>query len=830
LAIKIVLTIKGDELEMLNVKMRSLKNRSLAGIFLISSATLCLEISLTRYFSISQQYHFAFLVVSIAFMGYGASGSFLSLLKIRDSIDRDKFLSCSSLLFSLTILASFFLCNLLPFDFIKLSWDKRQIFLIFVYYFLLSIPFFFAGLTISFAISRASNLVNKIYFSDLLGAGSGTLFVLVVFLPRGDRGVILFISFLALLSSFLFSTGRSIRFKFLLASLMAGEIALFLLAPSWLSFRISPYKALPVALKFPQAKHLLTKWNAVSRVDILESAALRYAPGLSLLYDKTLPPQFGLSIDGDELSAITSLRNRQGSSLEFLSFLPASLAYSYVERPRTLIIEPKGGLDVLSALYFNANQIKVIERNPLTLKLLRKELAKPSGNLYLQQNIQCISANSRSALKEEKGRYDLIVFSLTDVFGASGTGLHGLSENYLYTVESFTHILNRLSPNGLISMTLYLLPPARKEIKLLATWIEAMERSGMNPAFHTIAIRSWGTISFFVKKSPFTPQEIQKLKDFASKCLFDLVYYPGIKAEEVNLHNILDNPLYYNLTLQLLTPPQREKLYRDYLFQIKPATDNRPFFSNFFKLTKLKSTYRVLGQKWLPFLQGEFLVLFLLIQSVIIASILIFLPLVVYRKRGKGEKGAAVKTFVYFGSIGMAFMFVEIIFIQQFILFLGHPLYSTSVIIFSLLFASGIGSFFSKKILGQDLRRNLRKSLLICAVLVALYLLLLPSFYDALIQLNLPLKMGLTFLIVFPLGFLMGFPFPTGIRLLAEQEERLIPWAWATNAFSSVVNSISALMIAFWAGYSLVLVLASGGYLLALFFTNFSHHRNKPHI
>jgi hypothetical protein len=390
--------------------------------------------------------------------------------------------------------------------------------------------------------------------------------------------------------------------------------------------------------------------------------------------------------------------------------------------------------------------------------------------------------------------------------------------------------LSRLSPDGLISMTLYLLPPPRQELKLLATWIEAMERSGLDPALHLIALRSWGTISFFIKKSSFTQQETQKLKDFSTKCLFDLVYYPGIKSEEVNIHNILDNPLYYNLTLQLLSPPEREELYRGYLFQIKPATDNRPFFSNFFKLTKLKATYRILGQKWLPFLQGKFLVFLLLIQSFIIAFVLILLPLHIYRRREKREKGVSVKTFFYFGSIGMAFMFVEIIFIQQFILFLGHPLYSTSVIIFSLLFASGAGSFFSKKILGRDLRRNLRKSLLICAGLVILYLFLLPSFRDLFIHLSPPLKMALTFLTVFPLGFLMGFPFPTGIRLLAEQEKGLIPWAWATNAFSSVVNSISALMIAFWAGYSFVLVLASGGYLFALLFADFSHHGDKPHI
>jgi hypothetical protein len=810
--------------------MLGMKNRVLAGIFLISSATLCLELSLTRYFSISQQYHFAFLVVSIAFMGYGASGSFLSLFKAHESIDRDKFLSWSALLYSLAILASFFLCNLLPFDFIKLSWDKGQLGFVFLYYFLLCVPFFFAGLTISFAISRTSSLVNKIYFSDLLGAGTGTLLVLVVFLPKGDRGVILFISFLALLASFLFSEGRPVRFKLLLAILMAGEILLFMLAPAWLSFKISPYKAFPVALKFPQAKHLHTKWNAVSRVDILESSALRYAPGLSLMYDKKLPHQLGLSTDGDELSAITRIKNTREASLEFLTYLPASLAYSFVENPSTLIIEPKGGLDVLSAFYFNAGQIKVIEKNPLILMLLHQELADSSGNLYHSQKVQSESAFSRTALKREKDTFDLIVFSLTDVFGATGTGLQGFSESYLYTVESFSHILNRLSPNGLVSVTRYLLPPPRQEIKILATWIEALEKNKLNPATHTIAIRSWGTISFFIKKSPFSQQDIQKLKDFTDKCLFDLVYYPGIKEEEVNLHNILDSPLYYMLTLQLLSPPEREKLYRNYLFHIAPATDNRPFFFNFFKLTKLKTTYTVFGQKWLPFLQGEFLVPLLFIQALIIAFVLILLPRIILRKQADRKKGGSLKAFIYFSLIGMAFMFVEIIFIQRFILFLGHPLYSISIIIFSLLFSSSMGSFFSKKILGLDKRKNLKKSLLFCAGLIVLYLFLVPLLFDLLTHLSLFLKMVLTFLLVFPLGFLMGFPFPTGIRLLAEQEKGLIPWAWATNAFSSVVNSISALLIAFWTGYTFVLLLASFGYLLSLFFTDFSNHRDKSHI
>jgi len=802
-------------------------NSSLAGIFFISSATLCLEISLTRYFSISQEYHFAFLVVSIAFLGYGASGSFLSLFKNLASYDLDKFLSSSSLLFSLTIPLSFLLCNSIPFDFIKISWDKNQIFFIFFYYFLLSLPFFFAGLTISFAITKASKLVNKIYFFDLLGAGSGTLIAAFVFLLKGDRGVIIFISFLALLSSFLFSIRRSISFKILLVCLLIIEAGAFFASPSWLSFRISPFKALPVAMKYPGADHHFTRWNAISRLDIIESPAARYAPGLSLMYRKSLPSQLGLSIDGGELTAVTHFKNPQEPALDFLGSLPSSLAYSFVKHPQTLIIEPKGGLDVLMALTFNSSEIKVIESNPLIVKVLRNELRSFSGSLYHKENVQFALSHNRAALKQEKNSYDLIIFSLTDVFGASGTGMYGFGENYLYTVDSFIDILNRLSSTGLVSMTMYILPPPRLELRLLATWIEALERSKIDPSSCLIAIRSWGTISYFIKKSPFSEEDIQGLKNFAEERLFDLVYYPGIKTEEANVHNQFDEPLYYNYTLQLLSSIKRKELYKNYLFQIEPVTDSRPFFFNFFKLDKIKATYNSLGRKWLPLLQGEFLILLLLIQSFIIAFVLILLPLIVFRKTRNRRRRVFPKVFFYFGLIGMAFMFVEITLIQKFILFLGHPLYSISIIIFSLLFSSGLGSYFSKKILGQNLKKNLKGSILLCAGLVALYLFLLPLLQGWLIGFTLFFKIILTFFIIFPLGFFMGFPFPTGIRLLESHEKMLIPWAWATNAFSSVLNSISALMIAFWGGYDFVLILAAGGYLLALPFLGFAGHGNK---
>ncbi len=804
-----------------------MRYRTLAGIFLISLVTLSLEITLTRYFSISQQYHFAFWVVSIAFLGYGASGSFLSLGKRWESADRDRVLSTTALLLSVSILLSFLLCNALPFDFISISWDRNQILFVFLYYLLLCLPFFFSGLIISFAISSSVTIVNKIYFSDLFGAGVGTLFAIIIFLPSGDKGVFVILSLLALLASFLFSQKQSSFFTLIFIALFSAEGMLFVLSPSWLSFRVSPFKALPTALEYPDAKHLSTHWDSFSRIDVIDSPAVRYAPGLSLLYEKTLPPQLGLSVDGGELTAITSYQSPQVTNLEFLSFIPSSLAYSLHRNPRTLIIEPRGSLDVLAAVAFQAASIKVIESNPLIIKLLTQDLALFSGNLYERDEVQVVSVNSRAFLEQEKASYDLIVFSLKDIFGSSSSGLHGFGENYLLTLDSFRQVIDRLSPQGVVSLSLYLLPPPRQEIRSLAMWIEALERSGKHPAKCIMALRSWGTISYFISKSPFRYDQIQSLKKYAERCLFDLVYYPGIKKEEANQHNVYENPVYYELSQKLIDPKSRGKLYLDYLFEIKPVTDDRPFFYNFFRLGKLKRTYKALGQKWLPFLQGEFLVPLLFIQAVFIAFILIFLPLFVLKKRGHTRERKFWKVFSYFGFIGMAFMFVEITLIQEFILFLSHPLYSMAIILFSLLFSAGMGSFFSRRILGQSLAKNLKKGLLLCAGLIFLYLIFLPILFKGCLGCSFLLKVILTFLVIFPLGFLMGFPFPTGIRLLKGRVQGTIPWAWATNAFSSVVNSVLALMLAFWVGYSLVLAMAAVAYLLALLFLGFSDHRHE---
>jgi lipid-A-disaccharide synthase-like uncharacterized protein len=800
---------------------------SLAGVFFVSTATLCFEVTLSRYFSISQNYHFAFLVISLAFLGYGASGTFLALAERRFRMDGESWLSFFSLLLALSILLSFWLANSIPFDFYRLPWNRKQLFLLIPYYTVLGLPFFFAGATVSFFISRAASAVHKIYFADLLGAGAGSFAAAFVFLPCGEKGVFVLISGTALAGCILFSRRRRPVFKLVLILLFLTEAGLFLALPGWLSFRISPFKALPQALRYPGAERRLTRWDAASRVDIVASPAVRFAPGLSLLYSGRLPQQLGLSVDGGELSAVTDFRNGPESGWDFVSFLPGSLPYFLLSRPRVLILEPRGGLDVQTAALFRSSRVRAIERYPLITGLLKHDLASFWGDLARRHDIELTSAEPRAAMMRTREVYDLIIISLTDVFGASGTGLHGVGENYLFTVESFVELLDRLSPDGLAASTHYLLPPPRNEARILATWIDALERRKLAAGPRIVAIRSWGTISFLIKKTPFESEEISRLKKFCHERYFDTVYYPGIPDEEKNVFNQMDPPVYEEMVAQLLSPASRRQYLNGYIFDVRAATDDRPFFSDFFKWKAVGTTYAALGRNAAIFFQGKFLLGGLFVQAVLVAGMLILLPLWIFRRKKTSSRGVLPRVFFYFSLIGAGFILIEIALIQKFILFLGQPLYSLSTVIFALLFSSALGSLFSRKFLEKAGPGGLRGILILCAVLAALYMIFLQPLLDLLIGLALGIKIGWAFALIWPLGFLMGIPFPGAIRWLQPRGRSLIAWAWSANSFSTVVHSVLAQMIAFSGGYRAVWSLAALAYLSALAFLRFADHRHK---
>jgi hypothetical protein len=573
-----------------------------------------------------------------------------------------------------------------------------------------------------------------------------------------------------------------------------------------------------VALRYPSAKLLSSKWNPFSRVDVVKSSAARFAPGLSLNYQDSLPPQLGITVDGNNLNAITQYNGKKEKP-SFLSQLPSALPYYLKEMEDVLILEPRGGLDVLMGLYFGAVNIEGIELNPLVVDAVRDDFKKFSGYIYEQEGVHITVGEIRSYLRKTKKRYDLLQLSISNALGASSTGAYGLVEDYLFTEEAFNQYLDHLKEGGLFTITCYLLPPPRQELRVVSLLISALEKRKLKePKLRLAVIRTLTTMTIVCKQGYFDHQEIEQLKKFCHERNFDLVYYPGISPEEVNLYNQLKEPLYYQFITQLIEKESREKLYRDYLFDLSSVTDDRPFFYHFFKWNKLKEVYRSVEGKWQFFIEGAYLVPVIFVQALFLSVLFILLPTLLSSKGSEIKtvsRKKAIRIVSYFFWIGMGFMFVEISLIQKFILFLDHPYYAISLVISALLMATGVGSYLSKRLSITKRGKTVKALLFVLCLSIIAYSFILPNLFHLLLPYSLLSRQCFTLLILFPLGILMGIPFPLGIRWLSSLSPPLIPWAWCVNGCSSVLCSIMAVMIALGGGFTLVLSLAACCYALA---------------
>ena len=784
----------------------------LLGIFLTSAATLTLEISIIRLLSVAQWHHFAFLVVSMALLGYGASGSFLSSFPSLLGRDPLGFLINGSGLFSLSALMAYLAGNQIPFDLARIAFDRWQVFYLFLFYLVFSLPFFFSGLVISFALSQWSGEAGRLYFSDLAGASLGCLLVLGFFRIFGGPGTVLFACFLGGLASVTFGRMKSsgIVFPWIWIGFL---VCLLFWQPPWMDLRLSPYKGLSAALRFPGARLLETHWSAASRVDVLKSPAARTAPGLSLEYPGPLPEQLGLTVDGNHLTAITRLRGEPegDEELSFLDFLPSSFPYEAFLPRKILVLEPGGGLEVLNALYHGAREVVVVETNPAILEILKTGYREFAGNLYDRPEVQLIAEEGRSFLHRSPSSFDLIVVSLSESFGASAGGISGLQEDYRLTAEAFQEYLQALKPGGFLSFGLFLLPPPRAELRLVSTIQRALEEDGKRASDHLLSFRTWGTFSLLVKKDPLDGREAEKLKDFCRRMRFDLVYYPAMSAEEANRYNRFPRPIYFEAMQNLLG--EGENSYSKYPFDLSPATDDRPFFHSFFRWKYWGETYRLAGGKWQILLEGGFLVPVVLVLAFLLSVLFLLFPAFI-KKRGKAET-AGHSLFPWLGCfavLGFGFMFMEVCLIQKFILFLGHPIYSVSLVIFSLLVSAGMGSRFSLGFHGRSFLQ-LRILLLFLSGLLFLVAISYPLILSFFQGKSAVVRWVLTFILIAIPGFFMGMPFPVAVRLVGSMRPHWVSWGWCANGCASVLGAIVPILIAMNWGFQMVFFLAALCYL-----------------
>ena len=795
----------------------------------LAGASLLLEGGLTRLLAVAQFYHFAFLVVSLALLGFGASGSLLtafpSLADLTAGMEEghrrltraEMTLIFSGWAFATSVGLAYLVANLLPFDSYSIAWERKQILFFGIYYLGLALPFLFAGLGIGSALAAHRGRSHLIYAANLLGSGVGALLAPLALWLGGVPGAVLASALMGLLGAVGGGVGRRAIWDGLARGIFIAGLVAFA-ALSWgnlgdtagLGMNLSPYKGLAQALRYPGSHRLFGRWNSVSRLDVIADAGTRQLPGLSYTYAGIPPPQHGLSLDADALQPISLV---DPASFEAAAYLPEALAFQLRPGAKTMVLGPGGGLGVLQALAGGASQVTAVVDNPL-IGLAVSQTA-PQADIYSGPRVSTVYETERVFLRRTHDSYDLIFVPLTDAYRPVTSGAYSLSETYDLTVEAFMDMLVRLSPDGVLVISRWLQTPPSESLRLIATLVEAMQRRGLsNPGQLLVAYRGIQTMTVLAAPRGWEAAELATLREFTTEKRFDLVWAPDILASETNRFNRLPESSYFQEAQKLLTTGDREAYYSTYPFAITPPSDNQPFFFHFFRWGQTPELLATLGRTWQPFGgSGYFVLLALLVLVVLLSLVLILGPLALtssVRRASTAGVSTRGRALTYFTLLGLAFLFIEIPLIQRWILLLGHPTYAFTVVVFALLASSGAGSALARS-------ERLPKRILFAALLLAATL--VPWSVDRLSEAALGwpalMRAGLATFSLVPLGALMGLPFPLGLGWLEDEAPDLVPWAWAVNGCASVIASVLAAILALSYGFTLVLLLGALAYAVA---------------
>ncbi|MFZ5915307.1 MAG: hypothetical protein ACOYZ7_00055 [Chloroflexota bacterium] len=774
-----------------------------ASLALLSTATLAFEVNLSRLFAVAQFYHFAFMIVSLALLGFGASGAFLALAPRLRQCDPARALGWLGRGFAAAVIGSYALTLYLPFDSFRIALDWHQWAVLAAHYLALALPFFCSGAAVAILLAAHPGAGNRIYAANLAGSAVGCGLAVVLPSLVGGEGVVLVSAALGIGAATM--TGGRGRGKFHTATgcLQVGAGLFLILAaiflPQSLEIRLSPYKSLSYALLYPDAELVFRRWNGFSRVDVVRSSAIRSLPGSGFRCAEPPPPQMGLTVDGDDLLPISHAPPGL-TTLPFTDCLLTALPYRLRPGARALLLEPRGGFDVLVALAEGATAVTAVEANPLVIEAVRQQ-GDWAGNLYDDARVDVVLQEGRAFVRQTRQHYDVVQLALTAPQRTIVSGAYSLSEDYTYTVEALVDYLTRLDDGGLLVMTRWLQVPPSESLRAFGLAVEAIERTAGEPRLSLVALRSYRQMIILARRGAFTAAELQTVRAFAAPRAFDLVYLPDIQPDEVNRYNVLPSPDYYHAFVGLLQATDREAWYRQYPFDVRPPSDDRPFFGHYFKWQQASEVLAMAGHTWQPFGgAGYFVLLALLALATIAAAALILLPLA-FRRTG-GSRGSSLRpTLLYFILLGMGYLCVEIPLMQRFILFLGHPSYALAAVLFALLLFSGLGSLLS-------VRLPLGAVLLAIPALVGGYVLALPLLFEVALAASLGGRLAVTVMALAPLGLLMGMPLPKGIAAL-EGQPTLVAWAWAGNGASSVVASVMAALLALSWGFSTVLAVGA---------------------
>ncbi len=782
-------------------------------VFFLSLSSISFEVLLTRIFAISQWNHLSFIVISLALFGFALSGTFLSIIDTKDKEWINKFsrkgpsLTIISL-YSSTAILSLIVVNIVPLDYFRLPLEPVQSVFLLIDYLILSMPFFFAGLIISIAYSLNPAKTAHIYFTSMAGSALGAIIPALLIPILGENRLVVFVSIIPIIlipASFLKRYLHNADSPFLklkpivLQSIMI--ILLFFLAffcPEGImpmQVKPSPYKQLSRMLLFPDTHIIETSNTIKGRIDSVKSPYIRFAPGLSLKFKGILPEQKALFRDADHQFVLYDILPHKNTA--FASFTLPYCGYLLNENPENvLLIQDGGGSAIPCAIESNAKKITIIEQNHTIATTLKQHY-----------NLKVINQNPRAFLAQSGKRFNIIH---VENWGSSLTGSSALNQEYHFTENAFKEYLTHLEKDGIIIISRKILLPPSDSIRLWASAYEALRDIGAEkPYKHMAILRNWDVFTLIVFANPL--ENSNPVKNFASTLNFDIVYLPEMEQKEANTFNVFNRPYHYleiNRLKQYYNNGNEKDLFRKYPLDITPQSDNRPFPGRVFKWTRLGELYKSTGSRlWSLLLSGEIVVSVTFMEAFIVAVFLLLVPLSIIPKKGLRP---TLFQIIYFLSVGFGFIFVEMFFIKEFTLLFGDPVISFTIVLAGILIFSALGGYTSS----QCNRANLKLIFILLLILLATLSLSQGFITQQILKAPFILRLALALVILAPTGFLMGFPFPLGMRYMLNSTVQRA-YAWSANGCASVLTSIISAQIAISLGINIILVFATLAYLFA---------------
>ena len=806
-------------------KQSSYNRWSAVAIFFVSIAVIALQLMLMRALSVSHYYHFSYLVISTALLGFGASGTFLALFF--DLLKRNFYFwnLLFHLLFLISIPISYTTAQSLPLDTQYVIYSGEQLRLLIYYNLLIFIPFFFGGTIIGFMLSFFKKEVPELYGANLIGSGIGgiiALFLMYLFPAYQLPVTIAPVVFIAMVFFFL-SGFRELTFNIpantvLLMIGLGGAVYSMMSDPP---YSVDPYKSLATFQQLEiqgDAELIQERFGPRGQIDVYSSPTFHHTLFASPLATALPPTQLALLIDGEVAGAVFSIEDAEQAGV--MDYTPQSLPYRILENPHVLLLGESGGVNVWLAKRMGAEKITVVQTNPQIYDLFREDIFDLGGSVFDDERVEVVIQHPRLYLDRTNRQYDLIHFVAGETMATGTGGLQGLNEDYLLTTESIAKARQLLSGDGLISITRGIQSPPRDNIKIFSMFSDAIASFSEDlPENHLLVSRNYLAANTLLTKSPITEELISRFLDEARILQLDREYYPGIITEEIDQMNLIEGPddanySYIHHAIQQILFGDAEHFYDDWAYNVRAPTDDRPYFQDYFKWSSLELFWETYGDEWFQRLElGYVILLITFIQLAAVALLLIIAPLLFRLPTYLASKNK-IPTLIYFFAIGTGFMFVEITFIQIFTKFLGDPIVSVSAIFTSILIFSGLGSSIQKKL---GLTANYRIRVAVAAIFLTTAFLLLASgpILDIFVGAGTVWRYLVTVLMLMPVSFFMGWMFPSGMEVLEHQSESLIPWAWGINGFASVTAAPLAIMLSMSIGFSNVILIGLGCYLLA---------------